>query len=749
MAAGKAGAIRAGRAFVELFIDDSQVQRGLQSAGRRIQDFGRSLRLVGYGLTGLAGVLAVPFIAGVKAAGDAIETINKFEQVFGDQAEAAAKFGDALAHAVGRSRYEMKDALASFQAFFVGLGFGAEKARLLSQETTHLALDFASLYNLPDQVAFDKFQSALAGLSRAVRAYGINVLEGAVNTEALALGISNGTRELTMQEKAIARFSIIQKTMTAQGAVGDAIRTADKYINRMKALRGAIYMLRVEIGNALLPTVTRYVDKAVILALATEKWARANGAIIRSIAKVVLIIGAVGVGLIAAGFAMSGIAFAMGGLAKGALLLVKAFKVLKFLIVTPFLLLGKVLWLVVPLVKLLGLVVAKAFAGLALMLVLIGKALILALSPVVLIIIGVAALGAAILWVSGAGGRALAWLGERFNDLKNIVVGVFKWIAGVGSKVAAWLRDRWNDLKDDMAKAWKGMGDALAAGDIGLAAEILWLTLKLEWAKGIGWLKEMWIDFKGFLLDTLASALYGLQGLWIKGISGMLSWWETFKAKTQTLWLDVKTKKEKADIEYEYLAAKSSAEFYYEHGEIGAEERDKRIADAATVRREKEAASGKTYEAELGSIEAAKEGMLTALVENEDAALAELKAKQAAQKAAAKTATDAEKAAIQAEVLAARGRWDAARKAAADAPKGPPVIERWKTDLAKFLEGLGGDGGAGKMGARMTGTFSSQALYGMGIGKDVFGRTAAAAEATARNTQRLADGQDEANSFTD
>ncbi|MFQ3593691.1 MAG: hypothetical protein SNJ82_10990, partial [Gemmataceae bacterium] len=54
------------------------------------------------------------------------------------------------------------------------------------------------------------------------------------------------------------------------------------------------------------------------------------------------------------------------------------------------------------------------------------------------------------------------------------------------------------------------ISDALAAGDIGLAARILWLTLKMEFQKGVLWLEEKWIDFKNFFIDTFYRAVYGL-----------------------------------------------------------------------------------------------------------------------------------------------------------------------------------------------------------------------------------------------
>ncbi|MFQ3651723.1 MAG: hypothetical protein SNJ75_15470 [Gemmataceae bacterium] len=72
-----------------------------------------------------------------------------------------------------------------------------------------------------------------------------------------------------------------------------------------------------------------------------------------------------------------------------------------------------------------------------------------------------------------------------------------------GSQALGWLGEQFNGLKETTLAAWQGISDALAAGDIGLAARILWLTLKMEFQKGVLWLEEKWIDFKNFFIGAL------------------------------------------------------------------------------------------------------------------------------------------------------------------------------------------------------------------------------------------------------
>ena len=120
------GAIRAGRAFVELFADNSKLVRGLRAAESQLKAFGKKVRTFGLKVVGAVSAIFLPIgMYAVKAAADANESASRFQQVFKDQAKAAGEFADALAKAVGRSRYEIRDAMGTFQSFFVGMGFDA------------------------------------------------------------------------------------------------------------------------------------------------------------------------------------------------------------------------------------------------------------------------------------------------------------------------------------------------------------------------------------------------------------------------------------------------------------------------------------------------------------------------------------------------------------------------------------------------------------------------------------------------
>jgi hypothetical protein len=141
-------------------------------------------------------------------------------------------------------------------------------------------------------------------------------------------------------------------------------------------------------------------------------------------------------------------------------------------------------------------VVATVLAGIGQGIAILGLAIAALLSPIGLTIAGLASLVAYFVYTSGAGSQAMLWLGERFNE-----------------------------LKDTALAAWQGIGDALATGDIALAGKMLWLTLKMEWQRGIAFLQSKWLGFKGFFIGIFQSAVYGVAGLMTDAWAGLQTGW--------------------------------------------------------------------------------------------------------------------------------------------------------------------------------------------------------------------------------
>jgi uncharacterized protein YoxC len=198
-----------------------------------------------------AGMLTKTLGRYVGAAGDAEETTNKFNVVFGETAQEAREFAEALGDSVGRATSSLMTMMASLQDTFVPLGFAREDAAELSKGLTELTLDVASFQNAADDEVMRAFQSAIVGNHEAVRGYGIILTEATLKQEAVKLGIMKSGEELSAQEKILARVSLIHKG--SNDAIGDLINTYDSYQNSVKRLNNAQKELIENLGTVLMP----------------------------------------------------------------------------------------------------------------------------------------------------------------------------------------------------------------------------------------------------------------------------------------------------------------------------------------------------------------------------------------------------------------------------------------------------------------------------------------------------------------
>lgn len=128
---------------------------------------------------------------------------------------------------------------------------------------------------------------------------------------------------------------------------------------------------------------------------------------------------------------------------------------------------------------------------------LVGSAITLLLNPVVLVGVGLVALAAYFVSTSEAGGE-----------------------------MADFLKDKFSVLQATAEEAFGGIADALKAGDIVLAAQILWTGLQAAWLEGTQELQAKWSEFRGLFVQTAAAAFYGAASLGVKAFVSIESAWE-------------------------------------------------------------------------------------------------------------------------------------------------------------------------------------------------------------------------------
>ena len=194
------------------------------------------------------------------------EEINKTRVTFPGSADAILTWSKTTATSLGIARVEALRAAGEFGNMLEPLGVLPATAARMSTRLVELASDLASFHNADPTDMLERLRAGLAGQSRPLRIFGIQLLASRVNQEALNETGKKSVRQLTEQEKVLARFNLILKD--SKNAQGDFNRTADQAANQSRVLKAQLADLGDELGTKLLPGVTQFVrqlNKAITI----------------------------------------------------------------------------------------------------------------------------------------------------------------------------------------------------------------------------------------------------------------------------------------------------------------------------------------------------------------------------------------------------------------------------------------------------------------------------------------------------
>lgn len=258
--------VKLGDAFVRLFSDDSDLDKGFAKAEKKTGIFSKGLgeivtgglRKVGEsvvsGVFGIAQNVIGTLGDSISKASDLNETTSKIEQIFGGASKEVFKFADTADVAFGQTKQQALDAAATFATFGKSAGLAGSDLTKFSTDFVGLASDLASFNNTSPQEAIDAIGAALRGESEPLRKYGVLLDDATLRQKALELGLVKTTKEaLTPQQKVLAAQKAIYEQTTA--AQGDFARTSGGLANQQRILNAEWENLQTTVGTALLPVM--------------------------------------------------------------------------------------------------------------------------------------------------------------------------------------------------------------------------------------------------------------------------------------------------------------------------------------------------------------------------------------------------------------------------------------------------------------------------------------------------------------
>ncbi|XZE17481.1 phage tail tape measure protein [Pirellulaceae bacterium SH449] len=569
--------VKAGAAYVELSTRNAQLLKGLKQAQKQLQSFGQATRLLGTRLMGLGSAAAAPMagsmavfasfddaIRGVRAITQATEADfealrNKAKQLGAttsysatEVAELMAELGRAgfrpdqiltmtgavmdLARATGTDATRASGIMAASIRQF-GLA-GEDATRVADALTAAANKSFNTVESLGEALKYAAPIAADANMSleetlailgslgnmgiqgsdagsslrrlltlstaeaeRFQKEFGVATTDAVGNVRPLVdiLGdVAKATNQLPSGERG-AKFARVfgMLGITSASAIGKSVAdtrvlyeelknaggTASRTAKEMESgiggsfriLKSSLEGVAIAIGESLSGSLQRMTDAVSGTLSGLIAWIEKNQQVVKTAAKVTLAILAIGATLVGVGLMFSILGSVIGG----------------FLTTIGF---------VSGILTSLGILMAAL------------------VSPIGLVSLAVLGLGGYLLYASGIGAQALAWLAQRFETLRS-----------------------------DVSTAMGAIGKALTAGDLAAAAKILWLTLKLEWMRGIQALTGYWVAFQDSMLSVTDALTYGMaQGMsdgwagievaWVETIGFLADAWSLFTGTLTKTW---------------------------------------------------------------------------------------------------------------------------------------------------------------------------------------------------------------------
>jgi len=296
-------AIRAGRAFVELFADDSKLVRGLRAAERKLKAFGASVRNMGLKMAGLGTAVLAPMLGAAKAFSSMGDQVAKMARRTGLSVESLSELKYAASQS-GTSIEALETGFRRMQRSIYDAGRGMSTA---VDALADLGLTFEDLEGLSPEQQFKKLADAISQISDPTKAAAI----------AMTLFGRTGTNLLPMFASGAAGIEELQQQARALGLTmsGEDAKAAEDFTDAMDALWKVVKMGVFQVGAALAPALQQLAGILTSIGVKAKSWIEANRQVVVSIAKVAAIVVAGGVALAALGTAISLAGTVLGGLA--------------------------------------------------------------------------------------------------------------------------------------------------------------------------------------------------------------------------------------------------------------------------------------------------------------------------------------------------------------------------------------------------------------------------------------------------
>ena len=517
-----AGQIRAGGVFVEIGADPKKFFAALGKVNQQIGKLGSAISSAGVKMSALGAGIVTPVFAATVAFADAGSALFDMSKRTGVATEALSVLKFA-ADQTGTDMGGVEVALKKMQKTLFAAGNGSKEA---AKALEMVGLSASDLAGLSADEQLGKIADGLMAIQDpGTRAAVAMQIFGKSGTDILPL-LDGGSAGLKAFAEQARKLGLVMDKETAA--------KADELGDSIDALKAAMRVAFIQVGSAVAPMLTELAKGLALIAANAGAFIRDNQQLIVSLLKAGSAFVVIGGGLIALGKSLTFFSLAMGGIGKAATLAISPLT----LLIGAASGVGKSFALAMPATLALANTIGSAMLSASAAVLSFAGAAVAAIGSY-LSAIGLALSGS----IASAAGVAAAWLApvapllllsaaaigvgiavKQFGpQIADSFKGVSQYASDAGDAISTGFSTAVQDgivVLGDLAKTanttFNGVYEAVAAGDLSGAMDVLWAGLLAGWLRGTEALMSYVDPWVAAFQDVFTNVGAGIYIAWDK-----------------------------------------------------------------------------------------------------------------------------------------------------------------------------------------------------------------------------------------
>lgn len=238
----------------------AEVGDNVDKTGDRMSKFNK---IAGAAFAGVAAGVGALAVSGVKAASALEQSSGAIESVFGEAADAVAKFASSSAVNVGLSTSKYQELAAVVGSQMIRLGQSQDEAALSTDKLISLGADLSATFGGSVSDAVGAVGALLRGERDPIERYAVGIKDADVQARLAADGLGHLKGAALEQAKAQATLALLFDQ--TKSSAGTFAKESGTLAGQQQILGARFEDVKAKLATALLPVITGLIDKFLSL----------------------------------------------------------------------------------------------------------------------------------------------------------------------------------------------------------------------------------------------------------------------------------------------------------------------------------------------------------------------------------------------------------------------------------------------------------------------------------------------------